>query len=412
MEQGHLASHVAAGVAAFLDQEGGQEGGARPGRGDQGGIHAEARMWQMMRMRHSLLALALFAAQPLFPATPAMAGVEAPCGQHAAGAGFAAWLERYRQGAVSRGLKPEWLDAALEGAVYLPRVVELDRNQPDDSGSRNIFADYLARQLTRDRIDVGRSRAAANAGTLQRIAAETGVPAGIIVAIWGMETSYGRVMGNFDLPSAIATLAYDARREALFTRELDSLVRMVGEGRAPRSRLRGSWAGAFGQSQFLPSSYLAYATDGDGDGISDIWGSAADTFASIANYLKQRGWVAGTGWGFHVGVPAGFDRATVANPDRPTRCIRPLERHSRWMPAREWRARGFVPLNALWPGDEVLMSLVEPDGEGEGAFLTTANYRAIMEYNCSNFYALSVALLANAVEPAVRDAHASTQPRH
>lgn len=363
-------------------------------------------MWQMMCMRLPLLAFALFAAQPFLAAAPVLAAqateAQATEAQATAAAGFPAWVARYREDAVSRGLKPEWVDATLEGANYLPRVVELDRNQPDDSGRRNVFADYLARQLTQQRIDDGGSRAADNAGTLRRIAAETGVPAEIIVAIWGMETSYGRVLGTFDLPSSVATLAYDARREALFTRELDSLVRMVGEGRAPRSRLKGSWAGAFGQSQFLPSSYLAYAKDGDGDGSVDIWGSTADTFASIANYLKQRGWVAGTGWGFRVGVPAGFDRATIANPERPTKCIRPLERHSRWLPARDWRAKGFQPLNAMWPADSTPMTLVEPDGEGEGAFLTTASYRAIMEYNCSNFYALSVALLANAVSPSLR----------
>ncbi len=354
-------------------------------------------------MRTQLFVFALFAAQLPGGGAPAIAGQAMPIAQSATEAGFAAWVERYKAGAAARGLKPEWVDATLQGAQYLPRVVQLDRNQPDDSGRRNIFADYLARQLTQQRIDDGRSRAAANAATLQRISAETGVPGEIIVAIWGMETSYGRVLGTFDLPSAVATLAYDARREALFTRELDALVRIVGEGRAPRARLKGSWAGAFGQSQFLPSSYLAYAKDGDGDGIADIWGSTADTFASIANYLKQRGWVAGPDWGFRVGVPAGFDRATVANPERPTRCIRPLERHSRWLPAAEWRAKGFQPMNALWPADAVPMTLIEPDGEGEGAYLTTANYRAIMEYNCSNFYALSVALLANAVAPAVRD---------
>jgi lytic murein transglycosylase len=315
--------------------------------------------------------------------------------------GFSIWLQTYKAGALARGLQPEWLAAALDGAQYLPRVVELDRAQPDDSGKRNIFADYLARQLTRQRIDDGRARAAANAAVLQRIATDSGVPAEIIVAIWGMETSYGRVMGNFDLPSAVATLAYDGRREALFTRELDALVRMVGEKRAFRFQLTGSWAGAFGQSQFLPSSYLAHAKDGDGDGRADIWNSAPDTFASIANYLKNRGWKPGIGWGFRVGVPAGFDRATVANPVAPTQCIRPLQRHSRWLPAKDWKSKGFVPLNALWPADDTPMSLVEPDGEGQGAFLTTASYRAIMEYNCSNFYALSVALLADAVRPSL-----------
>jgi membrane-bound lytic murein transglycosylase B len=316
--------------------------------------------------------------------------------------GFPIWLANYKAGAQARGLKPEWLEAALSGASYSSRAVELDRSQPDDSGRRNIFADYLTRQLTQQRIDDGLARAGSNRDALQRISQQTGVPPEIIVAIWGMETSYGRVMGGFDLPSAIATLAYDGRREALFTRELDALVRMVGEKGVRRDQLTGSWAGAFGQAQFLPSSYLAHAADGDGDGRADIWGSSPDAFASIARYLKDRGWTPGAGWGFRVGPPAGFDRAAVANPVKPAQCIRPLERHSRWLPAAEWRRLGFVPLNALWPADGVEMSLVEPDGPGEGAFLTTRNYRAILEYNCSNFYALSVALLGNAVQPALR----------
>lgn len=332
----------------------------------------------------------------LLAATP-VAADEMP-----AAMGFPVWLENYKAGAAARGLKPEWLAAALGGVQYSERAVTLDRSQPDDAGRRNVFAAYLARQLTQQRIDDGRVRAATHAATLRRIGAETGVPPELIVAIWGMETSYGRVMGGFDLPSAIATLAYDGRRAALFTRELDALVRMVGEGRVRRDQLKGSWAGAFGQPQFLPSSYLAYAKDGDGDGRADLWTSTADTFASIGNYLAKNGWTAGSGWGFRVGVPAGFDRASVANPVRPTQCVRPLERHSRFLPAKEWRARGFTPLNAVWPAEDVEMSLVEPDGAGQGAFLTTRNYRAIMEYNCSNFYALSVALLADAVAPSLR----------
>ncbi len=337
---------------------------------------------------------ALFAAALLL-AAPALAD------ESDASLGFPIWLERYKTEAASRGLQPAWLETALQGAQYLPRVVALDRNQPDDSGKRNVFADYLARQLTQQRIDDGKTRATANAAALQRAATSSGVPAEIIAAIWGMETSYGRIMGRFDLPSAIATLAYDARREALFTRELDALVRMVGEGRASRDQLTGSWAGAFGQSQFLPSSYLAYARDGDGDGRADIWGSAADTFASIGNYLKLNGWQAGVPWGFRAVVPAGFDRALVANPEEPKSCIRPLKVHSRWLPASDWKAKGLTPLNASWPAPATPMALVEPDGPGNGAFLVTASYRAIMEYNCSNFYALSVALLGDALAPAL-----------
>jgi membrane-bound lytic murein transglycosylase B len=123
---------------------------------------------------------------------------------------------------------------------------------------------------------------------------------------------------------------------------------------------------------------------------------------SIGNYLAKNGWQPGLIWGFRVGVPRGFDRETVANPEKPASCIRPMQAHSAWLTAAQWRAKGFLPLNALWPADDVRMTLVEPDGPGESAFLTTANYRAIMQYNCSNFYALSVALLGNALQPAFR----------
>lgn len=319
-----------------------------------------------------------------------------------ADAGFSAWLATYRAGAIARGVPSAWLDTALAGASFQPRVIELDRAQPDESGQRTRFADYLARRLTDERVTDGRTRAVAHAELLRRIAADSGVPGGILVAIWGMETNYGRITGGFDLPSAVATLAYDGRRAALFTRELDALVRIVGEGRARRDELRGSWAGAFGQPQFLPSSFLAHGTDGDGDGRADIRNSEADTFASIAAYLKAAGWVAGVPWGFRTIVPAGFDRATVANPVAPTTCVRPLAAHSRWAPVGEWRAKGFKAVNAAWPADDVPMSLVEPDGPGTGAFLTTASYRAILDYNCSNFYALSVALLSDAVQYLLR----------
>ncbi len=316
--------------------------------------------------------------------------------------GFRIWLDNYRNAAEARGLKREWLDAGLANAVYLPRVVSLDRAQPDDSGKRNIFADYLTRQLSDVRISQGRARAGENLAALQAASALTGVAPEIIMAIWGMETSYGAVTGNFDLPSALATLAYDGRRAALFTKELDAAVQMVGEGRARRDQMRGSWAGAFGQAQFLPSSYLAHAADGDGDGRIDIWSNVPDTFTSIGSYLADAGWKPGLTWGFRALVPPGFDRATVANPVAPTSCIKPLLRHSLPLPARDWRAQGLQPMNALWPADDVPMTLVEPDGPGEGAFLVTSNYRVIMDYNCSNFYALSVALLGDAVATATR----------
>ena len=232
---------------------------------------------------------------------------------------------------------------------------------------------------------------------LARIERETGVPESIMVAIWGHETNYGDVTGNFDLPRALASLAYEGRRRALFSGEFLATLQMIDRG-VPRDQLKGSWAGATGNPQFLPSVYLRLARDGDGDGRADIWHSDADTLASIANYFANAGWRAGQPWGFAVAVPAGLDRGAIANRAAAPRCARVFERHSMWKTMAEWRALGVVPVGRAWPGDQVQATLLEPDGPGRTGYLLTGNYRVILDYNCSNFYALSVGLLADAVE--------------
>lgn len=312
-------------------------------------------------------------------------------------AAFADWLNLYRAEATARGLKPEWLDTALSDVKLVPRVIGADRNQPGGSAKPIRFPDYLASKFRGDRIPHGQRQFAANRDLLAQAETASGVPAAVIAAIWGIETSYGRVLGRYDLPSALATLAFDGRRRDLFTRELDAAVQMVGEGRVAREAMKGSWAGAFGQTQFLPSSYLAYGRDGDGDGKVDLWGSQPDVFASIGHYLAKSGWQPGEAWGFRTLVPDGFDRSAVAAAEPPTRCVTPLSRHSALKPAREWRAAGFTPVNGSWPADDVVMSLIEPDGAGQGAYLVTRSYRAVLGYNCSNLYALSVTLLADAI---------------
>ena len=312
-------------------------------------------------------------------------------------AAFADWLNLYRAQAMTRGLKPEWLDAALTDVKLAPHIIGADRNQPGSAARPLRFPDYLAAKFRGDRIPYGQRQFSANRALLAKAEADSGVPAAVIAAIWGIETSYGRVLGRHDLPSSLATLAYEGRRRDLFTRELDAAVRMVGEGHVTRDQLKGSWAGAFGQTQFLPSSYLTYGRDGDGDGKVDLWGSVPDVFASIGHYLAQSGWQRGEDWGFRTLVPDDFDRTSVAASEPPARCVVPLSRHSALKPAGEWRALGFTPVNAAWPADDVAMSLLEPDGEGQGAYLVTRSYRAILGYNCSNLYALSVSLLANAI---------------
>lgn len=310
---------------------------------------------------------------------------------------FQAWLADYRSKAAARGISATTLDAMLAGLTANDRVISLDRNQPDESSTAAApprFDAYLQRRLTPDRITAGHTAAARVAAPLAGVEARYGVPGPILLGIWGMETSYGRVTGSMNITQSLATLAWDGRREALFTKELDSALEIVDKGLASPQALRGSWAGAMGQPQFLPSSYLAYAKDGDGDGKADIWTSEPDTLASIANYLRQNGWQPGIAWGVAVSVPASFDRATVKNPVAPTSCIKPLERHSLPLPAATWQAHGITSNKPL---PDAPLTLIEPDGPGQGAWLVTANYRALMTYNCSNFYALSVALLGDAL---------------
>ena len=165
-----------------------------------------------------------------------------------------------------------------------------------------------------------------------------------------------------------------------------------------RHKLIASWAVALGGPQFLPSVYLRLAVDGDGDGLADIWSSEADTLASIANYFVNAGWRPGQPWGVAVRVPDGFNRAAIAGRTTAPRCPRVHERHSRWKTVAEWRALGLVPQGRGWPADNVQATLLEPDGPGRTAYLLTGNYRVILDYNCSNFYALSVGLLADEVE--------------
>ena len=313
-------------------------------------------------------------------------------------AGFSNYLESLRGKARAMGVSDATFNRAITGLSFNPRVAALDRGNGPTVGDAPIppFEPYKQKHIDGRKIARGQAVYLANRNLLTGIERETGVPEEIMVAIFGHETNYGTIMGDFDLLRSLATLAYEGRRRTLFEPELLSVMVMLERG-IPRERLIGSYAGAFGYPQFLPSVYLRDARDADGDGMASIWSSQPDALASIANYFVRAGWRRNEPWGIAVSVPAGFDRARVVSTLRPPRCPRVFDRHSRWLSMREWQALGFISAKGSWPDGAIMATLIEPDGPGKTAYLLTSNYRAILDYNCSNFYALSVGLLADEV---------------
>ncbi len=313
--------------------------------------------------------------------------------------GFTDYLQTLARQAQSAGVSRATIDAVIPTLTLNPRVIELDRQQPESKPNAPIpmFAPYQRMHVDADRINRGRAAYQRERGRLAQIERQTGVPESIMVSIWGHETNYGTVMGSFDLPRSLATLAYEGRRRDLFASEFIATLKMIDRG-VPRQKLVGSWAGAFGGPQFLPSVYLRLARDGDGDGMADIWSSEADTLASIGAYFADAGWRPGQPWGIAVTVPDTLNRTAIAARTTSPRCPRVHDRHSQWKTMAEWRTLGLTPTSRSWPADNIQATLLEPDGPGKTAYLLTGNYRVILDYNCSNFYALSVGLLADEVE--------------
>ena len=313
-------------------------------------------------------------------------------------------FEAYKLYLAGRARREGVRDATVRSTVpYLrlnSRAMELDRAQrpaPRTGGYAYMapFAPYRARHVTSSLISRGQSRFAQYWPHLHRIQTNFGVDPAVLMAIYGHETSYGSITGSFDLLEALASLAYEGRRRAMFEKEFVATLKLL-DGGVSRARLRGSYAGATGYPQFMPTAALRLRVDGDGDGYANIWSNEVDALASMANYLREAGWKRGVPWGVPTSVPSNFNRAAVRSTLAPARCPRVYQRHSRWLTAREWRSLGIVshgrPL-----ADSEMATLIEPDGPGQRAYLLTNNYRAILDYNCSNYYALSVGLLADAI---------------
>lgn len=349
------------------------------------------------RVRQALVAAMLLAVNPA-AGQPSGGVGEPPAPGPVAESSFSAYLATVRAKAIAAGIGASTIDEAFAGLTPSDRVIELDQGAPTPANAPiPDFEPYRQRHVSPSLIARGRAEWTANRPMLQAIERSTGVPESIMVAIYGHETSYGSFTGDFDLVRSLATLAWEGRRRALFEPELIAALRILDRG-VPRASLVGSYAGATGYPQFLPSVYLRVARDGDGDGRTDIWRSEPDALASIAQYFVDAGWRPGQPWGVAVVLPSSLDRAAIASRTAPTRCPRVFARHSRWLSWAEWRALGVAPAGGRVLADDMMATLLEPDGPGRTAYLLTSNYRVMLDYNCSNFYALSVGLLADAVE--------------
>ncbi|MEE4117443.1 MAG: lytic murein transglycosylase [Paracoccaceae bacterium] len=294
--------------------------------------------------------------------------------------GWSAWVEGYKARARGRGLSPSVIDAAFREAGYLPGVIERDRNQTEFT---RTFEDYLAIAASDERVSKGRSNARAQSGTLARIEQAYGVPAEVVAAIWGLESFYGERRGDIPVVSATSTLAYDGRRGEFFESQLTAALRILQSGDTTPGRMVGSWAGAMGHTQFIPTSYLAYAVDFTGDGRRDIWSDdPTDALASAAAYLAESGWRRGQPWGLEVRLPPGF--------------AGPFGRGSTRSVAA-WRAAGVAPARGGALPEGGAASIVAPSGASGPAFMVFRNFSVILRYNNAENYALGIGHLSDRI---------------
>lgn len=359
---------------------------------------APARRWLVPALLALLTMASCASAPPVQPeapvpsragASPASAEAAVVVNEDERSQQFARWVAGFRTGARAAGIDEATLHLAFDNVRLVPRVIASDRAQPEFT--RTVW-DYLDGALSAQRIARGQDKLAQLRPVVDTLAARYGVPAEVLVAIWGMESNYGSFVGDIPTIDALATLGFEGRREAWARGQLLAALKILQNRDIDRAQMVGSWAGAMGQTQFLPSNFLAYAVDADGDGRRDIWGSMPDVMASTANFLASSGWQSGQRWGLEVRLPAGFDHAHA---DLEVR-----------QPTSAWVAEGVqsmdgTPLPAL-EGASILL----PASARGPAILVGANFRTILRYNNSTSYALAVGLLAQQLAggPAVQAA--------
>lgn len=295
---------------------------------------------------------------------------------------FDSWLANFKTRARAQGISEATLQSAFANVTPSQRVIELDQKQPE---KKIGFDQYQKNVLTQARITQGRQQLQENWNTLRKVESQYGVQAQYIVALWGMETSYGKNTGGFDIISALATLAWEGRRSEYFTSELITALKILQAGHIDRNDFKGSWAGAMGHVQFMPTSWVRFAVDYDGDGRKDIWTTRSDALASAASYLSGSGWVYGQRWGREVRLPANFDSALIGKAIR--------------KPLTEWSRLGIRSVDGSpLPNDaNVSAFVVVPQGANGKAYLGYQNLANIMKWNNSSYFAISVGQLADAI---------------
>ena len=295
--------------------------------------------------------------------------------------GFGEGIARMKSQARLEGISDNTVNQVLSRVKRLPRIIELDRRQPEFT---QTFANYFTTRINEDRIQRGRDLYAKHHTLLNQIQRDSGIPAQFLISFWGLETSYGGHFGDWSVLDSLATLACDTRRSTFFTQELFNAMRIVEAGDITAERMIGSWAGAMGHMQFMPSTFLRYAKDVDGDGRRDLWGSIPDAMGSAANFLQQLGWVPGLNWGQEVLLPRSFDYS--------------LAGRDQMLSFEEWTKLGVTTTSGapLAPAAQKA-ALIIPSGYQGPAFLVTKNFYIIMRWNRSEFYALSVGHLADRI---------------
>jgi membrane-bound lytic murein transglycosylase B len=299
----------------------------------------------------------------------------------AAAQDFPRWLADLKRDAAGQGVPASVIDEALNGVAPMPRVLELDQRQPE---STLTLTEYLSHVVVPARVAEGRKLKQENRRLLRAVADRYGVAPKTIMALWAIESSFGHAMGDFRVINALATLAYDGRRPDLFRAELIAALKILGRGRFASGDLKGSWAGAMGQTQFMPSTYLEYAVSYSHAGQPDIWRDTGDVFASAANYLAALGWKRDESWGREVRLPRRFSPDSLGLPTRRT--------VAEWSRAGVRRADG-----GMLPASGIEGSIVAPDGVGGRAFLVYDNFRTVMKWNHSTYFAVAVGLLGDAI---------------